>query len=215
MGIFHELGKELEQYVDSDQLCQIKKAYLAARRAHRGQKRHSGEPYIIHPVAAALILAEMRMDYQSIMATLLHDVLEDTLHTKEEIATHFGAEVAGLVDGVSKLKLIKFESRAEAQAENFRKMILAMVRDIRVIIVKLADRLHNMRTATHLDPRRRARVARETLEIYAPIANRLGMHQFYVELEDLGLDLDQLAQCVEYDGQPNSYQEWTDFSNDE
>lgn len=185
MGYFTQLGNELSKYLDDEKITLVKKAYLVALRSHRGQKRVSGEAYITHPVAAAVILAEMRMDYQSIMATLLHDVIEDTPTTKEELAVEFGDEVADLVDGVSKLTQIKFESRAEAQAENFRKMVLAMVRDIRVIIVKLADRLHNMRTIGHMPPAKKRRISRETLEIYAPIANRLGMHQFYIDLEDL------------------------------
>lgn len=186
MGYFTDLEKALEQYMDADQVDMVKQAYLVARAAHKGQKRRSGEPYITHPVAAAMILSEMKMDPQSIMATLLHDVLEDTPLPREELAEQFGEDVAALVDGVSKLTKIKFESRAQEQAENFRKMVLAMVQDIRVIIVKLADRLHNMRTIDFLAPEKRRRIARETLEIYAPIANRLGMHQFYVELEDLG-----------------------------
>ena len=148
--------------------------------------RRSGEPYITHPVAAALILARMRLDYQTIMATLLHDVVEDTTVSKEDLTLQFGADITALVDGVTKLTKIKFESKAEAQAENFRKMVLAMVKDIRVIIVKLADRLHNMRTLGSLPAAKRRRIAIETLEIYAPIANRLGMHSVYVGLEDLG-----------------------------
>ncbi len=182
---FQNLGTELAKYLDAEQLIAVKKAYIVARRAHRYQKRRSGEDYITHPLAAALILAEMRMDHQTIMATLLHDVLEDTLVTKDELAQAFGEEVAELVDGVSKLTQIHFESRAEQQAENFRKMVLAMVRDIRVIIVKLADRLHNMQTLEYLARPKTYSKAMETLEIYAPIANRLGMHRFYIELEDL------------------------------
>lgn len=185
MSYFADLEQELVKYLDTEQIDIIYQAYLVAREAHEGQKRLSGEPYIIHPVAAATILAEMRMDYQSIVATLLHDVLEDTQVSKEELQTAFGEEVAELVDGVSKLTQIKFESRAQAQAENFRKMVLAMVRDIRVILVKLADRLHNMRTIGHISYLKRRYIALETLEIYAPIANRLGMHALYIELEDL------------------------------
>lgn len=186
MGYFTNLKKDLTQYLDDDEVALIEQAYIVARKAHQGQKRRSGEPYITHPVAAARILASMRLDYQSIIATLLHDVIEDTDVGKEELAAQFGEEVAELVDGVSKLTQINFESRAEAQAENFRKMVLAMVRDIRVIIVKLADRLHNMRTLEYMPSPKRKIKARETLEIYAPIANRLGIHSFYVELEDLG-----------------------------
>ena len=186
MGYFDGLQKALECYLNVEQIQKIKQAYWVAETAHEGQMRRSGEPYITHPVAAALFLANMRMDYQSIMATLLHDVIEDTPVTKEELTTQFGPEVAELVDGVSKLTQIKFESKAEAQAENFRKMVLAMVEDIRVIIVKLADRLHNMRTLKAMPAAKKHRIAIETLEIYAPIANRLGMHTIYTELEDLG-----------------------------
>ena len=183
---FDELGEELSAYLTQAQVELCFKAYQVAEVAHHGQMRRSGEAYITHPVAAALILAQMRMDYQTIMATLLHDVIEDTPVTKDELGETFGEDVAELVDGVSKLTKIKFESKAEAQAENFRKMVLAMVRDIRVIIVKLADRLHNMKTLGIMPYEKRRRIAIETLEIYAPIANRLGMHKFYTGLEDLG-----------------------------
>lgn len=186
MGLFAELREELATYLDSEQIASIEKAYKLADLAHKGQKRQTGEPYITHPVAAAKILAQLRMDYQSIMAALLHDTLEDTIIDKASLAHQFGDEVAELVDGVSKLAQIPFENRAEAQAENFRKMILAMVRDIRVILVKLADRLHNMRTLDALDNAKRKRIAIETIEIYAAIANRLGMHSLRLELEDLG-----------------------------
>src|SRR3990167_5312640 len=150
--------------------------------------RRSGEPYITHPVGAALILSKMRLDYQTIMATLLHDVVEDTGVSKEDILKRFGEEISALVDGVAKLAKIKFESHAEAQAENFRKMVLAMVKDIRVIVVKLADRYHNMDTLGAMPGPKRRRIALETLEIYAPIANRLGMHGLYRGLEDLGFN---------------------------
>ncbi len=177
----------LEEYIDKDQVREVYRAYLFGAEAHDGQQRKSGEPYITHPLAVAKTLAEMRMDYQSIMAAILHDVIEDTQTAKEQIAREFGAEVAELVDGVSKIARIKFTSNAEAQAENFRKMMLAMVRDIRVILIKLADRMHNMRTLHALPPEKRRRIARETLEIFAPIANRLGMNTLRLELEDLGL----------------------------
>ncbi|MCR9192789.1 MAG: bifunctional GTP diphosphokinase/guanosine-3',5'-bis pyrophosphate 3'-pyrophosphohydrolase [Gammaproteobacteria bacterium] len=186
MDYFVELQEALEDYLEPDQVEACHQAYFVATRAHDGQMRRSGEPYISHPVAAALILAGMRLDHQTIMATLLHDVVEDTLISQEELLKLFGEEVAALVDGVTKLTKIKFESRAEAQAENFRKMVLAMVKDIRVIIVKLADRLHNMRTLGVMPNAKRRRIAIETLEIYAPIANRLGMHAIYTGLEDLG-----------------------------
>ncbi|MGH8238309.1 MAG: bifunctional GTP diphosphokinase/guanosine-3',5'-bis pyrophosphate 3'-pyrophosphohydrolase, partial [Steroidobacteraceae bacterium] len=164
----------------------IRHAYEFGAEAHEGQKRLSGEPYIVHPVAVADLLADLRLDAPTIMAAILHDVIEDTPTAKDEIAERFGADVAELVDGVSKLDHIQFRSRAEAQAESFRKMLLAMVRDIRVIMVKLADRTHNMRTLGSVPPAKRRTVARETLEIYAPIANRLGIHSIKSELEELG-----------------------------
>ncbi|MBB72370.1 MAG: bifunctional GTP diphosphokinase/guanosine-3',5'-bis(diphosphate) 3'-diphosphatase [Legionellales bacterium] len=186
MGHFDGLQAELEQYLEAEQVEQIHEAYLLGKEAHEGQTRRTGEPYITHPLAVAKIMAEMRMDPQSIMAAILHDVIEDTPVDKKSLEKKFGKVVAELVDGVSKLTQIKFESRAEAQAENFRKMVLAMAKDIRVILVKLADRLHNMRTLGALGPDKRRRIALETLEIYAPIANRLGMHNFRIEFEDLG-----------------------------
>lgn len=176
----------LDEYLESDQVTEVYQAYLFSAEAHEGQKRVSGEAYIFHPLSVAQILAEMRMDHRSIIAALLHDVIEDTEHGKEAIKKKFGEEVAVLVDGVSKLANITFGSKAEAQAENFRKMMLAMVEDIRVILIKLADRLHNMRTLGVMRPDKRRRIARETLEIYAPIANRLGMNRMRLELEDLG-----------------------------
>ncbi len=185
MDYFKELQGELNKYLNSTQIDLIQEAYSFAEVAHRRQYRMTGEPYIIHPVKAALILAEMRMDHQTIMATLLHDVLEDTSISKSFLTDNFNQEIADLVDGVSKLKQIKFNSKAEAQAENFRKMVMAMVKDIRVILVKLADRLHNIRTLSSLPLYKQKRIALETLEIYAPIANRLGIHKIYIELEDL------------------------------
>jgi len=184
--LISDLCKMLESYLDEDQVQDVYSAYLFGAEAHEGQRRVSGEPYIYHPIAAARILAELRLDHKTIVAAILHDVIEDTPTAKEQIADSFGTEVAELVDGVSKLTQIEFESQAEAQAENFRKMILAMVRDIRVILVKLADRLHNMRTLGVMPPDKRRRIARETLDIYAPIANRLGINALRVELEDLG-----------------------------
>lgn len=185
MKAFKRLRQKLD-YLPPDQIDQIRHAYLIAADAHSEQKRHSGEPYITHPLAVSCILADMRMDGQTIMAALLHDVIEDTSVTKEFIQRDMGNVVAELVDGVSKLTQIEFKSRAEIQAENFRKMILAMSRDIRVMIIKLADRLHNMRTLGPLNPHKRRRIARETLDIFAPIAQRLGMHVIATELEDLG-----------------------------
>jgi len=184
--LISDLCGMLETYLDKDQVQEVYRAYLFGAEAHEGQHRLSGEPYIYHPIAAARILAELRLDHKSIIAAILHDVIEDTPTAKEQIESAFGADVAELVDGVSKLTQIEFESQAEAQAENFRKMILAMVRDIRVILVKLADRLHNMRTLGVMRPDKRRRIARETLDIYAPIANRLGINALRVELEDLG-----------------------------
>lgn len=186
MSFFIELRQALAEYLTEEQVNEVFRAYQFAEEAHKGQQRQTGDPYISHPIAVAQILASMRMDHQSIMAAILHDVIEDTGIDKSVLKTQFSEEVAELVDGVSKLTQINFESRAEAQAENFRKMVLAMVRDIRVILVKLADRLHNMRTLDALPAHKRRRIAKETLEIYAPIANRLGMHNFRIELEDLG-----------------------------
>jgi len=178
----HEL---LKTYLPPEQIRDIDRAYAFGARAHEGQHRLTGEPYIFHPLAVAHILAEMRMDHHSIMGAILHDVMEDAPISKAELAAEFGEEVADLVDGVSKLTQIN-KSKAEAQAESFRKMMLAMVRDIRVILIKLADRLHNMRTLGVMPPDKRRRIARETLSIYAPIANRLGMNSIRLELEDLG-----------------------------
>ena len=186
--LISDLLKLLESYLEPDQVQEVYRAYLFGAEAHDGQHRLSGEPYIYHPVAAARILADLRLDHKSIIAAILHDVIEDTSMVKEQIATEFGSDVAELVDGVSKLTQIEFETQAEAQAENFRKMLLAMVRDIRVILVKLADRLHNMRTLGVMRPDKRRRIARETLDIYAPIANRLGINALRVELEDLGFE---------------------------
>jgi len=184
--LISDLCSLLESYLEPHQVAQVYEAYLFAAEAHEGQYRQTGEAYIYHPISVARILAEMRMDHESILAALLHDVLEDTGASKEQVASRFSMEVAELVDGVSKLTQIEFESRAEAQAANFRKMMLAMTRDIRVILVKLADRLHNMRTLGALAPDKRRRIATETLEIYAPVANRLGMNSIRVELQELG-----------------------------
>ena len=173
------------QYLLPEQIEAIEQAYLLAFEAHQGQSRVSGEPYITHPLAVACILAELEMDHETIMAALMHDVIEDTPVDKQKLIEKFGEQVAELVDGVSKLTQIEFITRAEAQAENFRKMVLAMSRDIRVILVKLADRLHNMRTLGALSESRKNRIGRETLEIFAPIAKRLGMHEISTELEEL------------------------------
>jgi GTP pyrophosphokinase len=181
------LFKEWAGYLKPEDLSQLESAYHFSEAAHQGQFRRSGEPYITHPLAVANILAQWHLDPQALAAALLHDVMEDTSVTKTEISRNFGKPVAELVDGVSKLDRIEFETQAEAQAENFRKMLLAMARDVRVILIKLADRLHNMRTLDAVEPEKRRRIARETLEIYAPIANRLGLNAIYQELEDLAL----------------------------
>ncbi|MGD8429803.1 MAG: bifunctional GTP diphosphokinase/guanosine-3',5'-bis pyrophosphate 3'-pyrophosphohydrolase [Ectothiorhodospiraceae bacterium] len=181
-----DLCSFLDNYLPPQQVQRVHQAFLFGAKAHEGQRRLSGEPYITHPLAVARVLADMRLDAESIIAAILHDVIEDTPTAKAEIAELFGEEVAELVDGVSKLTQIDFKSKAEAQAENFRKMVLAMSQDIRVILIKLADRLHNMRTIWVMPPHKRWRIARETLEIYAPIAQRLGINTLRVELEDLG-----------------------------
>jgi RelA/SpoT family (p)ppGpp synthetase len=181
-----QLIAKLEAYLPPEQVERVQEAYELAAEAHKGQKRLTGEAYITHPVAVAGILADLHLDGQTICAALLHDVIEDTPTAKDDILARFGREVAELVDGVSKLDKVQFKSRKEAQAESFRKMILAMVRDIRVIMVKLADRTHNMRTLGAMPPAKRRRIALETLDIYAPIANRLGIHSIKLELEDLG-----------------------------
>jgi guanosine-3',5'-bis(diphosphate) 3'-pyrophosphohydrolase len=186
VGTFEALRDEINQYLSREQVSAVEKAYLFAKEAHGTQTRYTGEPYITHPLAVAQILAEMRMDPPTIMAAILHDVIEDTPVKQGEMVEKFGNEIADLVDGVTKLTQIHFENYAQAQAENFRKMIMAMASDIRVILVKLADRLHNMRTLHGLPPDKRRRISLETLEIFAPIANRLGMHTFRIELEDLG-----------------------------
>jgi guanosine-3',5'-bis(diphosphate) 3'-pyrophosphohydrolase len=172
-------------YLKPTDVARLQEAYRFSEAAHAGQKRQSGDPYISHPLAVAEILAGWHLDGQTLMAALLHDVTEDTSVTKDEISDTFGRPVAELVDGVSKLDRIEFHSAEQVQAENFRKMLLAMARDVRVILIKLADRLHNMRTLGAVSPAKRRRVARETMEIYAPIANRLGLNSLYHELQEL------------------------------
>ena len=188
MYLFEPLKEYAASYLSEEQMAQLKKAYIVARDAHEGQMRSSGDPYITHPVAVAVNLAQMNLDHETLMAALLHDVIEDTDVTKDELAELFGHTVAELVEGVSKLDKLKFDNKEEMQAENFRKMVMAMVQDIRVILIKLADRTHNMRTLESLRPEKRRRIARETLEIYAPIANRLGIHNIKNELEVLGFE---------------------------
>ena len=180
------LLESLQAYMPAEQVEQVVRAYEFGATAHSGQTRMSGDPFISHPLAVAQILADMHMDSQAIAAAILHDVIEDTETPIAELAEQFGNEIATLVDGVSKLDQMQFTSRAEAQAESFRKMMLAMIEDIRVILVKLADRLHNMKTMDSMPADKQARIARETLEIYAPIANRLGINHMKVDLEDLG-----------------------------
>jgi RelA/SpoT family (p)ppGpp synthetase len=189
MAVVNALTQDFRQhlagYLKPADIGRIEEAYQFSDAAHEGQQRASGEPYISHPLAVAEILADWQLDAQALMAALLHDVVEDTAISKEDIGTRFGKPVAELVDGVSKLDRIEFQSQADAQAENFRKMLLAMARDVRVILIKLADRLHNMRTLGAVPPAKRRRVARETLEIYAPIANRLGLDALYREMQEL------------------------------
>lgn len=185
--LISDLCDLISQYMDQEQVKEVYRAYLFGAQAHEGQLRISGEPYIYHPIAVARILAQMHMDVKSIIASILHDVLEDTPATRKLIEAEFGQDVAHLVDGVSKLTHIKFKNKIEQQAENIQKVLLAMAKDIRVIMIKLADRLHNMRTLGALRPDKRRRIAQETLEIYIPIANRLGIYTIRHELEDLVL----------------------------
>ena len=180
-----QLTNKLSEYLTPSELKKVKEAYRFSDEAHLGQMRMSGEPYISHPIAVAEICADWKLDAQAIMAALLHDVMEDQDVRKDELIERFGAPVANLVDGLSKLEKIEFQSQVEAQAENFRKMLLAMARDVRVILVKLADRLHNMRTLGSMAPVKKRRIARETMEVYVPIAHRLGLNNIYRELQDL------------------------------
>ncbi|HTR01489.1 MAG TPA: bifunctional GTP diphosphokinase/guanosine-3',5'-bis pyrophosphate 3'-pyrophosphohydrolase [Candidatus Acidoferrum sp.] len=189
MDTIDSLAGKLSSYLEPGQVNLVRRAYYFAAEAHDGQTRRSGEAYVTHPLAVAGILQDMHMDHQSLMAAMLHDTIEDTGMTREAIAGQFGEAVANLVDGVSKLNKLNFSTQAEVQAENFQKMALAMAKDIRVILVKLADRLHNMRTLEVLSPDKRRRIARETIDIYAPIANRLGMHNIRVEFEELSFGM--------------------------
>ncbi|HWY73587.1 MAG TPA: HD domain-containing protein, partial [Burkholderiaceae bacterium] len=184
---FTELTERLKVYLSSGEIQKIRDAFKFSDAAHLGQFRKSGEPYITHPIAVAGTLAEWHLDSAAIQAALLHDVMEDSGIRKQQLAERFGPTVAELVDGVSKLDRLSFDSGIQAQAESFRKMLLAMARDVRVILIKLSDRLHNIRTLSAVDIERRRRVARETLEIYAPIAHRLGLNEIYRELQDQSL----------------------------
>lgn len=186
--LYQDLITEIKKYHPSSDLSDIEKAYKVAYKAHEGQKRKSGEPYIIHPLCVAIILAELELDKESIIAGLLHDVVEDTVMTSEDVEKEFGSEVALLVDGVTKLTQLNYKhDKIEVQAENLRKMFLAMAKDIRVIMIKLADRLHNMRTMQYQSPAKQIEKSRETMEIYAPIAHRLGISKIKVELDDLSM----------------------------
>ena len=183
-AVFAALTDKLD-YLDKADLKQVREAYSFADEAHLGQFRASGEPYITHPIAVAGLCADWKLDAQAIMAALMHDAMEDCGVTKPELIERFGAPTADLVDGLTKLDKLQFSTREEGQAESFRKMLLAMARDVRVILIKLADRLHNMRTMQAMAADKRSRIARETLDIYAPIAHRLGLNQTYRELQEL------------------------------
>lgn len=187
MYLFEPLERIIKGYLPTEKIELVRRAFVIARDAHEGQTRSSGEPYITHPVAVACIIAEMKLDHEAVMAAILHDVIEDTPYTEEQLANEFGSSVADIVQGVSKLDKLKFRTRQEAQVENFRKMILAMTKDIRVVLIKLADRTHNMRTLGSLRPDKRRRIAKETLEIYSPLAHRLGIEHIKNELENLCL----------------------------
>src|SRR5437899_3893852 len=182
---FEDILDRVEAYNPQSNQDLLRRAYVFSALEHKGQVRRSGEPYLVHPLHVAAILAEMKADDVSIVVGLLHDVLEDTLTTRQSIEKQFGLEVAELVDGLTKIGKFSYVSREQEQAETFRKMLLAMVSDLRVVLVKLADRLHNMRTLQFLAEEKRVSIAKETMEIYAPIANRLGMGRLKSELEDL------------------------------
>src|SRR5437773_2468323 len=200
---FRELLRRMKANRPTEDLELVRKAYDYSQRIHSGQTRASGEPYLVHPMEVALVLAEMKLDPVAIAAGLLHDSVEDTSVTIVDIRKEFGEQVAHIVEGVTKISKIDFASSEERQAENVRKMVLAMVDDIRVVLIKLADRLHNMRTLEHLPPERQQKIARETLDIYGPIAHRLGMGKIRGELEDLGfryldpIGYEQVREAVE------------------
>ncbi|MBK9708310.1 MAG: bifunctional (p)ppGpp synthetase/guanosine-3',5'-bis(diphosphate) 3'-pyrophosphohydrolase [Acidobacteria bacterium] len=182
---FEDVERKVEHYHPDANLDLLRRAYIYSAKEHKDQKRASGEPYLIHPLSVAEILADLKLDVETVSAGLLHDVIEDSLTTLEDISGFFGQDIASLVDGVTKISNLGKKSKEEAQAENLRKMVLAMVDDVRVVLVKLADRLHNMRTLKYLKPEKRNRISQETLEVYAPIAHRLGMSKIRSELEDL------------------------------
>ena len=185
--LYKDLLAEIAKYRPNKNLDMVEKAYNLARKAHGNQKRKSGEPYIIHPLTVAKILAELELDMESIVAGILHDVVEDTQYSLEQISEMFNPDVALLVDGVTKLEKIEYSSKEEMQAENYRKMFLSMAKDIRVILIKIADRLHNMRTLSFMTPEKQKEKAQETLDIYAPLADRLGISKIKTELDDLSL----------------------------
>ncbi len=181
----NDILEKITRYLPGADLSLVEKAYVFSAKVHQGQVRLSGEPYLIHPLEVAAILADMRMDIATVVTGLLHDTVEDTHATPEEIRKTFSAEIASLVDGLTKISRITLATHEEQQAENFRKMILAMAKDIRIVLIKLADRLHNMRTLEYLPPESQIKIAQETLDIYAPLANRLGIDRIKTELEDL------------------------------
>src|SRR6478736_6220428 len=187
--LVNELIASVEAYNPGVDKELIRRAFDEAERAHRGQVRRSGEPFINHPLGVALICAQLHLDEQTIAAALLHDVIEDTETDLDELRAAFGPDIASLVEGVTKLTRISFQSREQAEAENYRKMIVAMAQDVRVILIKLADRLHNMRTIEYLGKQKQVQKAKETLEVYAPLAHRLGIHAVKWELEDLSFQI--------------------------